>query len=182
MQQPTRTRGIATIPDVRARSILDPLTGCWHWQGAKAWDGVPRIHAFDHARGEKRVMCGPQAVWNIAHGESPAPKLAFRACTCTDCVNPVHLRLARDKAEIGLHIRRRGNRKGKALEARRANARLAQIAAGHTPTPPEVVMAVRSAPAVVTNRELAALHGITDKVVSRIRRGESHRHLLEATT
>lgn len=172
-------RGITKIADLRARSTVDPVTGCWHWQGAKSTDGTPRIHAFDHDRGEKLTLSGPKAVWNIAHGESPAPGLAFRACVCTDCVNPVHMRKAQDKAEIGLHIRRSGRRKGTAVEARRVNIAKAQVATGRVPTPTEKVLAIRSAPETVTNRSLARQLALSEQVVSKIRRGQAHRHLLE---
>lgn len=105
MNDPKPRRGFATIEDLKRRSVVDPVTHCWHWQGAKAvTDGIPRIHAFDHQRGEKRTMSGPRAVWNIAHNESPRA-LVYRGCQTTDCVNPAHHRQAWTAAEIGQHIR-----------------------------------------------------------------------------
>lgn len=177
-----RRLGMATIGHLRARCAIDTVTRCWLWQGACATDGTPRLHTFDHERGDKRVMSGPKAAWNIAHGEAPPSwALVYRGCGHRLCLNPTHLRLARDKAEIGAHWRRAGYRKGNSVEARRANARLAQAAAGIVPTDSSVVLAIRSAPASVRGRELARLHGIAEQTVSRIRRGQSHRHLLPAT-
>jgi hypothetical protein len=67
-------------------------------------------------------------------------------------------------------------RKGTHVEQRRANARKAHAATGKV-TPPEVVLAVRRDSGTLA--EIGARHGINRSTVSRIRRGESHRHLLE---
>ena len=176
-------RGLLTVAALRARCTVDGATHCWLWQGACSTDGSPRLHTFDHARGDKRSMSGPKAVWNIAHAEAPPlGKLVFRGCGQRACLNPAHLRLARTKAEIGEHWRRAGWRVGTALEARRANVRLAQAAAGVVPTDPAVVRAVRAAPQTVSSVELARLHGIAPQTVSRIRRGKSHRDLIDQPT
>ena len=171
-------RGIATIADVKARCIVDPLTGCWHWQGARSCakggkPALPTMHTFDPRRGEKRVMSGPLAVWCIAHGEAPNAPLVYRGCGCDDCLNPVHLRLARSHAEIGLHQRRSGSRKGKNTEQRRANMAKGRQTRGIVETPAEVVLAIRAAPETVTGRALARLHGVSESTVSKIRLGRS---------
>lgn len=165
---------VTRIADLDARSLRDAATHCWHWQGAKAAEGIPRIWTFDHERGEKRCMSGPKAVWNIAHQAAPRPGwLVFRSCVTPDCVNPAHHAQAPDKAAIGQHIARRGGRKGTHLEARRANAAKAHAARGITPTPAEVVLAIRSMSG--TNVAIAAATGVRHQVVSQIRRGESRR-------
>lgn len=166
-------RGIITISDLRARCRVDPASHCWHWLGATS-KGNPRIHTLDYARAEKRTMSGPLAAWHIAHGEAPpawAP-LVYRGCMVRDCLNPAHLRLARDLAEIGVHQRRVGNRKGTCLEARRTNIARAIAARGTAVTPDDVVRAIRSAPATTTNRELSKRYGVREQTVSRIRRRE----------
>jgi hypothetical protein len=171
------TRGLLKVEAVKARCIVDAATHCWLWQGAASTEGTPRIYTFDHERGEKRTMSGPRAMWNIAHQEAPpswAP-LVFRCCGKAACVNPAHLRTARDKAEIGLHIRRSGHRVGTALESRQASQRLAMAAQGITPTAPDVVRAIRAANPAETSVALAARHHMAVQTVSRIRRGESHK-------
>lgn len=170
-------RGVTTIEALRARSVFDPHTFCWHWQGAKAPDGVPRIWTFDHARGDKRVLSGPKAVWNIAHGRAPHG-LAFRRCGCTDCVNPAHHGEAPDKAAIGLHIRRAGWRKGTHVEARTANLVHAHAANGITPTPAPIVAEILTADERETNRSIARRLNLSDQVVSTIRRGLSRRNVI----
>lgn len=168
-------RGVLTIESLRERSVFDRHTFCWHWQAAKSEDGTPRIWTFDHERGEKRVLSGPKAVWNIAHGRAPRG-LAFRRCGCTDCVNPVHHGEAPDKAAIGLHIRLAGWRKGTHLEARRASMAKAHVANGITPTPAHVVAQIVTADEHETNRSIARRLNLSDQVVSTIRRGLSRRN------
>ena len=168
---------ITSIDKLRERCDVDPATHCWIWQGAvNARSKTPVLYAFDHARADKRAMSGPLAAWNIAHAAAPLPgSLVFRCCGSTLCLNPAHLREARSRAEIGLHQRRAGYRKGTSVEARRENVRLAWAAQGIVVTPPEAVRAIRSAPSSVTGRALAERFGISPQAVSRIRRGLSHR-------
>lgn len=170
-------RGIATLADIKARSAVDPVTHCWHWQCAKSVDGTPRMHVFDNLVGEKRVLSGPAGVWNVAHGRSPSPSLAYRCCGTTDCVNPAHMRLAANKTELGVHIARSGRRKGTALESRRANIRKAHEVTGRHATPDDIARAILQAERSVTGRALARHYGISEQVVSRIRTGQSHQHL-----
>lgn len=170
---------ILTINDLRIRSNIDPTTGCWHFTGSLSRDGVPRIHTLDYERDEKRVMSGPKAVWNIAHCCAPrAGWLVFRRCVTADCVNPVHMGQAASRKEIGAHIRLNGARKGVAVEQRQANLIKARAAAGIVPTSEPIVISIRAADTDITSRALSKLHGIAEQTVSRIRRGQSHRHLL----
>lgn len=173
---------ITDIAELKARCRVDPATHCWHWLGAATGRvQQPAIWAFDHARCEKRTMSGMLAAWNIAHGEAPTPGyFVFRACCNPACLNPVHLKLAKTRAEIGLHQRRAGSRRGKSVEARRQNIRLAWAAQGVTPTPDEIVLAIRAEPKTTTGLELAKRFGLSHTTVSRIRRGDSHRGILGA--
>lgn len=162
--------------DIRERCVVDQVTHCWQWTGGMSCDHTPRVYAFDHARCEKRSMSGPLGAWNIAFGAAPRPgHFVARSCGNKLCLNPVHLREFASQAEIGRQIRLSGRRKATNMDARRANQRLAARAAGNDPTPPEIVRAIRAAPATVTARELALLHGIAHQTASRIRRGDSHR-------
>lgn len=175
---------IVTIAQLRERCVVDPVTRCWNWTGARnssrnGGRGIPTLFAFDHRRGEKRTMSGPLAAWNIAHGESPRLGwLVFRACCNNDCLNPVHLSQARTRADIGRHVAIVGKRKGNNVEARRANIRKAWAVTGVVPTAPEIVLAIRAAPQDITGTALAQQYGMSQTTVSRIRLGQSHRHLL----
>ena len=170
---------VNSIAVLKERCAVDPVTHCWNWLGGNATphgNDMPVLWAFDHARGEKRTMTGPLAVWNIAHGEAPHPgQLVFRCCGNGLCLNPAHLRRANSRAEIGLHQRRSGSRKGTAVAARTENLRRAWAVRGIVPTEQATVSAVRAAGPEITGRALAQLHGISEKTVSRIRRGQSHK-------
>lgn len=172
----TKRKGLITdLAELRSRCNVDPATHCWIWPWART-KGTPTLWAFDHARGEKRCMPGTRAVWNLAHGEAPLPgRIIFRACCNSHCLNPAHLRDARTKAEIGLHIQRSGIRRGTHVEQRRANVRKAWAATGIKVTDPDVVRAIRAAPPSVTGKSLAETYRIDRRTVSLIRRGESHK-------
>lgn len=166
---------ILTIDDIKRRSTRAPGDLCWHWQGAKATDGTPRIWTFDHDRCEKRAISGPKAIWNIAQQCGTRGLWAARVCVCTDCVNPAHIKLFTSKAELGAHIRLNGARKGKHTDTWTASLRKAWEASGVYPTPPEVVRQIRSETG--TLREIGDRHGLSFKTVGRIRRGDSHKQV-----
>lgn len=173
---------ITSIAALRERCKVDPVSLCWEWQGATRGGSrpvarlFPVVYAYDHATGEKRGMSGPAAAWNIAHGEAPRPgHRVFRACGNCLCLNPVHLRQARNAAEIGQHQRRSGTLRGKNVEQHRASLAKARAAQGIVSTPIEIVRAIRSADASITGRELARRFGMSDSAVSRIRLGQTHK-------
>lgn len=174
----SRTRTMRII-DLYNRSERRPGSTCWHWLGAKSGGSV-RIWTLDFDRAEKRTMSGPKAVWNIAKQRGTGDRLAFMTCVNMLCVNPDHVSSAPDKAAIGAHIRAVGARVGTAVESRRANIARAHVANGITVTPPDVVRAIRAAPAAMTNIAIAAQHGILHhQTVSRIRRRLSRRDVID---
>ena len=165
------------IEEVRAMSTRDPVTHCWNWLGAKNNNGHPIINTIDYTKGTKRTMFGARAVWQIAH-ECEVPSWAtrvFRCCGNGACVNPAHLRLAKDTAEMFSHLRRAGYLKGTGDPVkRRAAARKGHIAMGQKPTDESVVRAIKAAPPSVTGVQLARELGVTQQVVSRIRTGRAY--------
>lgn len=172
-------RGTHKVTDLWAKSSRSEGSTCWQWLGATSDGGkTPRIWTFDHDKGERVVMPGPRAVWNIANQCGLGSRLAFMACVNSLCVNPAHVRVAVDRAEIGAHIAASGKRKGKNLEQRRANLRKAWAASGKTITPPALVIAIRAATG--TGRAIGLQFGVNERIVSRIRRGEAHLNVMEA--
>lgn len=172
-------RGVATIEDLRARSIIDPTTRCWHWQGAKI-HGTPRIWTLHLDRMDKGVLSGPRAVWYIAHGTQLHSRIAYMACWTKGCVCPVHVRAAENKtvlnrvaAQAGVFIKSPAAR-----ESNVENLRKARRARCVVDTPAETVLAVRAAAGATTQKQIAADFGLTKTIVSRIIRGETFRHLL----
>lgn len=167
-------RGVSTVADLRARSVVDAVTHCWHWDGAKV-KGHPRIWTLDLDAMDKRVMSGPRAVWFIAHGTPLHGLVAYMGCWTLDCVCPVHARRG-TRAEVNAAVARAGllpDRRGDvALVAAAARAR---AAAGHVDTPVEVVRAVRKAAGTASGRALAARFGLSQTVAQRILRGQTYR-------
>jgi hypothetical protein len=82
--------GIRSVEDLRARSFVDPDTGCWHWRmGLSA--GAPRVHIC--IDGKHTAMRGRRAALLLADRLNPG-QTAFARITCRsdDCVNPDHCR------------------------------------------------------------------------------------------
>ena len=170
----TTARGVCTVADLRDRSVIDPSSRCWVWQGGRT-KGKAAMWTFDHARGEKRVMPGPLAVWNIAHGAAPLPGwLVFAGCGNLCCVNPAHMRDARDRAAYGAFVRRAGWLCGKHIEQKAASLAKARAAKGIRDTPPDVVEKVRQLEGISAYKVAQHL-GIRRNVVYDIRHGRTFR-------
>lgn len=168
-------RGIASIDALKARSNIDPVTRCWHYEGAKI-KGHPRIWTLDLDRVEKAVMSGPRAVWYIAHGQPLRGRVAFMACWTNDCVCPVHVRAA-NREVMQAQMEAAGLLKGHAA-VRAKNLLLARRAAGIYDTPEELVRAIRQAKGTGTVKQLSERFGLCMSSASRILRGQTFRHLL----
>lgn len=174
----TPRRGVATIDDLRARSVIDPSTRCWIWQCASI-HGSPRIWALHIDEMDKRVLSGARAVWYIAHGTKLGSNVAFMSCWNKACVCPVHVRAA-PKGEVNRLAGRAGvySRSPLAHAANVVNARKARAARGVVDTPAHVVLAVRAAAGTGTQEEIGQRLGLSKTVASRILRGATYRHLL----
>lgn len=173
-------RGINTIDDLRARSTVDPVTHCWHFQGALR-DGHPRIWTADLDAMTKTVLAGPRAVWYIAHGTPLGSLVAYMGCMTADCVCPVHVRRG-TRQQLNAAMSRAGLLAA-STPAKAAAAARARAAAGHRDTPAAVVLAVRAARAADATagaQRIGHALGISKSVAARILRGETFRHL-EAT-
>jgi len=169
-------RGIATVEDLRARAVLDPVTLCWHFQGSTV-QGHPRIWTLDLDAMEKRVLSGPRAVWFIAHGTPLHGLVAYMGCWTADCVCPVHVRRG-TRAQMNAAVARAGllpDRTGNEVIV--AAAARAREAAGHVDTPVEVVRAVRQAAGTASGRELARRFGLSETVAQRILRGQNFKQV-----
>lgn len=169
-----------TIDEIRAKCVVDAATRCWLWRGAGWKQGRMRIYAKDHRGATKRTMNGPLAVWNIAQCESPPlGYLPYRWCGNAMCANPVHLRLARGRADLMHCIARQGRLKGTHLEQRRAAAARGRIAQGMRDTPEHVVREILAAEG--SNFAVAKRLGVHHSVVSRARLRQTHKTIERPT-
>ncbi len=172
-----KKRHILRIVDLHANSNHVPGDTCWHWAGAKNQAGEPRIYTFDHARGEKRSMSVAMAVYNIANQAAPGDLIAYRRCGVKDCVNPEHLKAALTRSDMLRDVFARGADKRRSKPRAPSEAQRAAIERGMgialTPLP-TVMSILRSSG---TGRSIAAAHGVSESVVSKIRKRRSHKYL-----
>jgi ethanolamine utilization microcompartment shell protein EutL len=167
---------IRRTQDLYERSERRPGSACWWWLLGTS-NGHAQMWAYDEDMGDKKAIRGCRAAWYIATGAKLGDRVAYMKCMNKLCVNPAHA-AAGTRQEMGEHITKVGRLKGKFTVQRRLNLAAARRASGVVDTPPEVVLAIRAAQKSVTNVQLAAQYGITHQTVARMRRGESHRHLL----
>jgi len=174
-------RGISTVADIKARSVVDPITHCWHWMGGfgKGTNGepYPMMHALDHDRIEKRTMTATLAVWNIAHNEGARGRIIYRSCCCNDCVNPAHMRAGLTKKESYRAVVRAGKLVGRHKNSDMSNVYSSMKERGVKLVDEKTVLAIRLLGPEVTGRYISQSFGIPESVVSRIRRGETYRHI-----
>jgi hypothetical protein len=180
MKKQKPPRGVLRVQDLYSHSERRPGSTCWWWTGAAAThpgtvNRSPRIWTFDHARGDKRVLSGPQAVFNITHRAAPPEgHRAYMRCLNSMCVRPECV-TSGTMLQIGAAIAASGKRKGTHVEARRACAALGRAKLAIVDTPADKVAAVLLAPASEQNQQIAERLGMTRQTVSRIRAGKSRR-------
>lgn len=145
--------------------IPEPNSGCWLWTG---WTGRRGYGAFHlHGRGQ---MISSRAAWTILRGEIPDGLWVLHRCNTPACVNPDHLYLGdvrdnvRDMIAAG-----RQSRKPTIFGEAHYRAKLSE----------QNVFEIRSLyrSGSATQRELAALFGISKTSVSGVINGRSWRHI-----
>ncbi|MDE2434598.1 MAG: hypothetical protein KGN37_17350 [Burkholderiales bacterium] len=156
-----------TLDDVLGRCRVDEESGCWVW-GGKAKCGYPSLYAPDYTRhnGELRPQYGRRAVWHIANGKAiTAGWRVFGVCGNPLCLNPDHARAMRPGLR-GDQVARSGMLKGRPRRqaANRLNTRK------QAKTTPELIQHILSSRE--KGMHLARQLGISQQLVSRVRRGE----------
>lgn len=167
-------RGVNSIEDLRERSVVDPVTHCWHWTLAKV-KGHPRIWTADLDAMDKGVMSGPRAVWYIAHGKPLGDHVAYMGCWVKDCVCPAHVRSAL-RPTVNTLAALAGCMAGHSA-VRSISAAKARAAAGHADTPPDVVLAFRQALGTAPVYRLAEQFGLKRSTGYRIANGTNFKQL-----
>lgn len=82
-----RGDGIYTVDDLKDRCVIDEITGCWLWRGAKDSHHAPALWLPALRR---RTTLGV-AICMLTTGDRPAPGAVWH-CTCETrhCANPAH--------------------------------------------------------------------------------------------
>jgi len=151
-----KPRKTSTRELIRTLAVIDPVTGCWEWQGSKA-NGYARM--WDSGKGAR----ASRVVWRLFKGEFDAALHVLHRCDNPGCVNPDHLFL-------GTHQDNMDDRDAKgrlkhSRGSRHPNAKLTE----------EQVRAIRSDPRV--GRLVAADYGVAEVTIQAVRSGRNWGHL-----
>ena len=106
-----------TLQRLMDKVVIDPVTGCWMWNGAQR-------HGYGVMRHEGKVKSVHRVAYILAHGPIPDGKCVCHACDTPLCVHPDHLVLG-DHAEN----QRQKKERGRAGGGRRLNAREREVVA-----------------------------------------------------
>jgi hypothetical protein len=142
----------------KARSIIDPTTNCWVWQGATAC-GYPYV-----TRASKTYR-GNRLCYMDMHGEIPKGLQVLHSCDNPTCVNPEHLHLGTPWDNM---LER---------EARKRNTY--HVGSAHVGTKfiEADVLAIRAAYPATSMRQLAKQYKVGDSTIQRIIHRVNWRHI-----
>ena len=81
--------GVRTVECLRQRSVIDDVTGCWHWRLATEGN-VPKVSLI-LPDGSRTSMRGRRAALFLAGAKLRPAVFAIPRCKSADCVNPDHV-------------------------------------------------------------------------------------------
>lgn len=119
-----RKDGIRTPADLKLRCIVDPLTGCWDWRGARDGNGRPSL--WLPAIGSRVSLGVACAVF--ATGKRPERGTAWHTtCGSSACANPAHrICGTRSSQMLSLKLVRTPLQRAKVSASKRATAKLSE--------------------------------------------------------
>jgi hypothetical protein len=79
------------IERLESKTVIDPVTGCWLWQGATDRKGYGQIR--DWHDGEWKTRRTHQVSYELFKGPIPLGKMILHGCDTPGCWNPEHLEL-----------------------------------------------------------------------------------------
>jgi hypothetical protein len=145
-------------------SIEEPNSGCWIWLGTRDKNEYGQISV------KRRNLHAHRVMFEQTYGALPGGLFACHTCDTPPCINPKHL-----FAGTPLENTADMFRKGRAHRARGSEHGLAVYSL-------ETILAIRAA--VVSGEkqyDIAERFGVAQSHVSRIKRGQTWRHLIGAS-
>lgn len=161
--------GIRTLEALRVRCFNNPDTHCWEWRGAGSIGRTgciePRLWLAD----ARKCTTISRAGWILAGKRALKPgETVWRRCCVDSCCNPAHL-MAGTKAQWGKWMAERGHLRGRPERAA-INHRI-KIETGQTTLTMELAAWIRESQQ--TGRQVAHAMGVSEQIVSRVRRFET---------
>jgi hypothetical protein len=139
------------------RLEFEAMSGCWLWSGACSREG------YGHIRIGAKVCLAHRVSYALSHGEVPADLCVCHRCDTPACVNPEHLFLGTNAA----NVRDRSN-KGRSRGG--ANAGIAHPMARLGPD--EIRWISQQRERGVRQREIAASLGVSQAHISNVLSGK----------
>lgn len=150
----TRTQDLPLSERLRANTRINEGTGCWEWQKCRDPNGYGRISV-------KRKMLLPHRVsYEVHRGPIPADTFVLHRCDNPCCLNPDHLFLGDQAANMA----------DKAAKGRSVFPLKRGADNGWSKLTDADVLAIRAAEGI-PQRKLAKQFGVSQLHISRIRRG-----------
>ena len=151
------------ISRLREKSILNGMTGCMEWQGAKHRDGYGIMFV-----GTRRWWLTHRLAWDATRGQIPEGLHVLHRCDNPCCINIDHL-------FVGNHADNQADkvRKGRAFTGNHAGEAHSQ--ARLTAASVRSIRSLRASGLEL--KVIAAMYGVTFQTVSDISRRKRWRHL-----
>jgi len=153
--------GIRTLADLKARCHVDDVTGCWNFRGSCSKSGQPMIW---FAPLEKRVTPGVILYWLKTGERCSNQHVYFRTCESATCCNPAH-RKAGTRRDQMIHLGY--------VPTPETRAKIARAFRARSPLTDESAEAIFQS--ADSQRVLAERYGVSQALVSQIRRGKVRR-------
>lgn len=106
-----RLGGVYSLDDLKTRIEIDEFTDCWHFLNTRGQRFTgPKTHIWYGPT--QKAMSAVSGAWLIANpGKSiPEGQIAYRTCSCFDCVNPAHIRIG-DRKQFGKNLKANGSQR-----------------------------------------------------------------------